>query len=51
MNEKFLVNGGQVKPEQIIVTWVDDFGYEHEGDIWDWRQSEIEDFEANIRKY
>lgn len=41
--EKFVINGKQVQPEEIRVIWTDAFGNDHDDDIWDWRQSEIED--------
>lgn len=41
--EKFIIKGKQIQPEEIRVIWTDAFGNDHDGDIWDWRQSEIED--------
>ncbi len=41
--EKFFINGEQVQPEEIRVIWTDAFGRDNDGDIMDWRRSEIED--------
>ena len=41
--EKFFINGEQVQPEEIRVIWIDAFGHDNDGDIMDWRRSEIED--------
>ena len=41
--EKFFINGEQVQPEEIRVIWTDAFGHDNDGDIMDWRRSEIED--------